>query len=134
VTAKSTITSYDQFLAQNYLASDIIIQNAVKGRDELELQRVYQINKSDSTLLFIQTHPLSQFKTDAFRLYEKELYEEITADRSEASYISFIKNQTKNSNLNQAYQALLTLYKDAKNKDGIDRFIKNYPKAPQRIE
>lgn len=134
ITAKNTITTYDQFLAQNYLASDIIFQNAVKGRDELELQRVYQINKSDSTLLFIQTHPLSQFKTDAFRLYEKELYEEITADRSETSYISFITKQSKNSNLNQAYQALLTLYKDSKNKDGIDRFIKNYPKAPQRIE
>lgn len=132
--AKNTINAYDQFLSQNYLASENIIQSAIKSRDELELQLIYNVNKSDSTLLFIQTHPLSKFKHDAFRLYEKELYEEITADHSELSYITFINTQQKNSNLNQAYQALLTLYKDAKNKEGVAQFIKNYPKAPQRID
>lgn len=131
---QNTIESYDSFLKQNYLASQSILRQALFNRDELELQYINTINKSDSTFLFIQTHPQSELKNAAVKFLEKQLFDEITAEKTEASYINFINSQAKNSHINRAYQALLTIYKDKKDKIGISNFIKNYPNAPQRTE
>jgi len=128
------IETYETFLKQNYLCSPRYRQAAISARDELEYNKVIGINKSDSTLFFMITHPMSVFKTDAFKLRERQLFNEITADKSAQSYIYFIANQSQNANINAAYRALLDIYKESKNTEGVVAFIKNYPTAPQHTE
>ncbi len=130
----NSIKVYDDYLKHNYLASSKYIITAINNRDELEYNRVIEVNKSDSTQLFILSHPLSNLRNEAFKLKERQLFEEITKDKSERNYIFFITQQSQNTNINLAYRTLLDLYKETKNKDGIAAFIKNYPLAPQRVE
>lgn len=131
---ENSIKAYDNFLTNNYLASQKYKNAAIANRDELEYNHTLEINRSDSTLLFITEHPSSVFKQEAFKLMERQVFEEVTKDRTEESYIRFITKQPNNSNLNNAYDALLELHKANKNKTGVDAFIKNYPNAHHRTE
>jgi hypothetical protein len=131
---ENSVKAYDNFLLRNYLASEKFRNEAIANRDELEYNHVIEVNKSDSTFLFMQQHPLSVFREEAFNLMEREIFEEITKDGKEESYIYFIAHQQKNANINNAYDALLELYKSAKNKTGIAAFLKNYPDAHHRTE
>lgn len=130
----NSIETYNNFLIQNYLSSPKYRTAAIAARDELEYNKIISINKSDSTHFFLITHPQSIFKSDGFKLQERQVFEEVTQNKSEESYIHFITHYAHNSNLNNAYRALLDLYKDNKNVKGIDAFIRNYPNAPQRTE
>jgi hypothetical protein len=127
----NSIKAYNDFLSKNYLASEKYRSAAIAKRDQLEFDHILEINKSDSTQLFLITHPLSSLKQEAFKLAERQKFEEITKDKTEESYIYFIKHYSKNSNLNNAYDALLEVYKSTKNKTGIEYFIKNYPNSLQ---
>ncbi len=131
---ENSIKVYNDFLSRNYLASDKLRSAAIAGRDELEYNQILQINKSDSTRLFMQQHPLSVFKEDAFKLLERQIFEEVTKDGKEESYMSFIAHYQYNTNINNAYDALLELYKSTKNKNGVAQFLKNYPNAHHRTE
>jgi hypothetical protein len=131
---ENSIKVYDDFLLRNYLASDKLRFAAIANRDELEYNQIIELNKSDSTRLFLQQHPLSVFREEAFNLLEREIFEEMTKDGKEESYIHFISQYQKNSNLNNAYDALLELYKSTKNRSGIASFLKNYPNAHHRTE
>lgn len=131
---ENSLKVYNDFLAKNYLASYKYRKAAIDSREELEYNRILEINKSDSTHLFIIEHPLSVLSEDAKKLKERQIFEEVTKDGKEESYISFIEHHSKNSNLNNAYDALLEVYKTTKNKSGIAAFIKNYPKALHRLE
>lgn len=131
---ENSIKAYDDFLFKNYLASEKIKNAAIANRDELEYNQILQINKSDSTRLFLRQHPLSVFKQEAFKLMERQIFEEFTRAGNEQSYISFIANYQANANLNNAYDALLELYKQTKNVSGVAAFLKNYPKAHHRTE
>ncbi|MBP9069321.1 MAG: WG repeat-containing protein [Bacteroidia bacterium] len=131
---ENSIKVYDDFLAKNYLTSTKYRMAAIANRDELEYNHIREINKSDSTQLFLIEHPLSVFKDEAYKLMERQIFEEITQNGKEQSYLYFIEHHQKNSNLNNAYDALLEVYKTTKNKTGIAAFIKNYPKAIHRSE
>ncbi len=131
---ENSIKVYNDFLVKNYLASNKYRLAAIANRDQLEYNHVLEINKSDSTHLFMIEHPLSVFKTEAYKLMERQVFEEVTKDRTEQSYIYFIEHHPKNSNLNNAHDALLEVYKTTKNKTGIAAFIKNYPNAIHRSE
>lgn len=131
---ENSIKAYDDFLTKNYLASSKYKSAAIANRDELEYNRILEINQSDTTLLFIQQHPLSTLKEEAFKLRERQIFAEVTKDGTEESYIDFISRYPTNSNLNNAYDALLELYKASKNENGIEAFIKNYPNAHHRTE
>lgn len=127
----NSVKAFDSFLSTNYLASQTYIYQATRQRDQLEFNHVIGINHSDSTRQFMITHPLSAFKPEAFRLYEKQVYEELTSDKSEQSYILFIASCPKSAHMNAAYRALLEIYNSTKNKNGLINFIRNYPQAPQ---
>ncbi len=131
---ENSIKVYNDFLAKNYLASDKYRKAAMANRDELEYNHILDINISDSAHLFMIEHPLSVFKEEAFKLMERQVFEEITKERKEENYIYFIQHHRKNSNLNNAFDALLELYKNTKNKTGVAAFIKNYPNALHRSE
>jgi hypothetical protein len=131
---ENSIKAYDGFLLKNYLASDKLRAAAITNRDELEYNHILEINKSDSTYLFMQQHPLSVFREEAFNLMERQVFEEITKDGKEESFIFFIAHHQNNANINNAYDALLDLYKITKNKTGVAAFLKNYPKAHHRTE
>jgi hypothetical protein len=131
---ENSIKAYNAFLAKNYLASEKYRTAAIANRDELEYNHVLEINRSDSTQLFLIQHPLSTLREEAFKLKERQVFEEITKDGKEKSFIYFITHHQKNSNLNNAYDALLELYKNTKDKTGLANFIRNYPNAHHRTE
>lgn len=128
---ENSIKAYNDFLSKNYLAPEKYRMTAITNRDELEYNHVLDINKSDSTKLFMILHPQSVFRSDAFKLMERQIFEELTKDRKAESYINFIEHYGNNANLNNAYDALLEIYKSSNNKTGIEAFIKNYPTAMQ---
>ncbi len=130
----NTITCYNAFLKNNYLASKIYLVNAVEGRDKIELNNAAKANNSDSITYFIITHPQSGLLANAHQMLDLQLFEEITQPNTEDSYKKFIAHYPKSSHLNKAYAALISIYKNTKNKDGFYSFIQNYPKAPQHID
>ncbi|MCC6372809.1 MAG: WG repeat-containing protein [Bacteroidia bacterium] len=129
-----SVASLNHFLTHNYLATDKLKKQAVYLRDELEFNQVMQTNRSDTTALFIATHPQSSFYSEALILKDRELYDELTEDDLPSTFISFIKNHPKNVLLNTAYEKLFGIYRQRADAAGLTAFVSNYPKAPQNLE
>lgn len=129
-----SVTVYNHFLRQNYLANAFILKRAVFLRDELEFNFTLSENKSSFTQQFINTHPQSEFISEAFLVLERQIYSEITKNESDAEYISFLKNHPKNVMQQSAYEKLFQIYKDKSSVAGLTFFVNNYPKAPQNLE
>ncbi len=130
----NTVTAFNYFLRNFYLAPKKIIREAVYARDELEFDQVLHVNKSDTTYAFALTHPQSSFYTEALLLIDKQLYDENTREGTAESYIYFLNKYPKNILVNTAHEKLFGIYRQQKDINGLASFVKDYPKAPQNLE
>jgi hypothetical protein len=128
---KKNADGYNKFLEQNYLARFDIISRAVYNRDRLEFDSSSLKNKSFETANFIKTHPQTELLQDAKNLFQRQLYSEITQEKSVAAYQNFIANQPNNIMLNNAYEELYQLYKNNFDTSGLSHFVSDYKNAPQ---
>jgi hypothetical protein len=131
---KNTVEAYNFFLKNNRLANHKLLKQAVYQRDEVEFNHLLMVNKSDTTELFIVTHPLSSFYSEALILKDRELYDEYTASGTAAAYRRFIQSFPKNVMINTAYEKLFLQYRQRSDIEGLSFFVKHYPGAPQVIE
>ncbi|HOZ88400.1 MAG TPA: WG repeat-containing protein, partial [Bacteroidia bacterium] len=131
---ENSVAKFDRFLLTNYLASPGIISEAVYLRDEIEFNRALNYNRSDSTREFILTHPRSNFFIEAMLLGERQIYDEVTADKTADSYKLFLKTYPKNNLRNLAYERLFEIYRQGSDLEGLKFFVANYPNAPQSLE
>lgn len=125
---------FDAFLKNNYLANNLLKEQAVYLRDEIEYNFILQNNNSKSTSEFINTHPQSAFLQQALLLIQRQVFEELTTGGNAGKYISFINNHKQNNMLNTAYENLYKIYKDSSDVEGLKNFVNNYPKAPQYLD
>jgi hypothetical protein len=130
----NTVTSYNFFLRNFYLAKKKLRQEAVYTRDELEFDAVLEINKSDTTRDFMILHPQSVFYSEALLLLDRQLYDENTKANAAETYISFLKSYPKNVMVKTAYEKLFNIYRQQKDTKGLATFVKDYPGAPQNLE
>ncbi len=121
----------DKFLNQNYLANILLLRQAIYSRDEIEYQKIISLNKSDSTQLFIVTHPQSKFLADALSLKDRQLFEEQTISKTDSAFISFINKHHNNIMLNSAFEALYSSYQKKSDINGLKHFVANFTNAPQ---
>ena len=130
----NTISAYNFFLENFYLAKKKLLQDAVYARDELEFNTVVETNNSDITGQFMLLHPQSGFYQEAFILQEKQVYDENTQANTAQAYISFLKKYPKNMMVKTAHEKLFAIYRVQKDISGLASFVKNYPEAYQNIE
>ncbi len=130
----STINDYNIFLKTYYLADKNLQKRVIFLRDELEFNSILNINKSDTTSDFLLLHPQSSFYNDAYLLRDRQLFDEVTLNKTEKEYIEFLKKYPKNTMINKAYQKIFEIYKNENNLIGLNFFIVNYPNAPQFFE
>ncbi len=130
----NTVTAYNQFLKNNYLANSFILNAAVYLRDELEFNATLSNNLSQATQFFINTHPQSNFVADAFLQLDRQIYFETTKNQHAQDYILFLKTYPKNNMRQAAFEKLFQIYKEQSSVAGLTNFVNNYPKAPQNIE
>ncbi len=132
--SKSTVYHWEQFLRQNMLAKPLLRKQAIHKRDELEFEKILQLNKSDCTVVFMQNHPMGDFFIDARLLLEKQIYTEKTLHQKPDEWIAFLKSYPNNIMVNEAYEKLFEYYQKRQSLSGLNLFVKNYPKAPQVLE
>lgn len=125
---------YNAFLQQNYLANSKLLNEVVYLRDELDYNEALSRNDSKQTKQFVITHPQSDFITEALLLIDRQIFDELTKDNTELSFINFIKINPKNVLLNSAYEKLFSIYKEKSDVKGLKSFVSNYPAAPQNLE
>ncbi|MES2681618.1 MAG: WG repeat-containing protein [Bacteroidota bacterium] len=131
---ENSVIRFDRFLLGNYLANQSIISETVYLRDEIEFNKVMSFNRSDSTREFILTHPRSNFFIEAMLLSERQIYDEVTADKKADSYKLFLTLYPKNNLRNLAYERLFEIYRQDSDLEGLKFFVANYPNAPQNLE
>ena len=129
-----SIVLYDAFLRNHYLGNKIRKQAVVYMRDELEFNKVQLIDKSDSTNLFMITHPQSKLYEEASLLKDRQVFMEWTSGNKAESYNTFLKKNPKNVMANAAYDKLFQLHKEQSNLLGLKEFVNDYPNAPQILE
>jgi hypothetical protein len=134
VKKENSISAYDFFLKNYYLANLKLTQEAVYARDGLEFDKVLEINSSDTTQQFMNLHPQSGFYQEAFMLMERQLYDENTSNNTPENYIAFIKKYPKNIMVKTAHENLFNLYRQKKDLEGLAFFVQNYPNAHQTLE
>lgn len=134
VKKNNTVTKYNQFLQNNYLANSFILSAAIYLRDELEFKATLSNNSSQATQHFINTHPQSSFVADTFLQLDRQIYFETTKNQQTHDYILFLKTYPKNNMQQTAYEKLFQIYKEQSSIAGLTSFVNNYPKAPQNIE
>jgi hypothetical protein len=132
--AQGNASALDAFILQNILAGEDIITRAVTLRDEMEFNRVVQVNQSDTTEIFIATHPQSALLLEARLLKDRQVFAEQTKSNSVAAFESFISKFPRNTMLNNAYQQLYLLLKQTSDVKGLATYVRAYPKAPQNLE
>lgn len=130
----NTIEAYNKFIIANYLSERKNLDWAIYLRDELEFNQVIAINKSDTTLRFMQSHPQSLFYGEALALKQRQVYEELTITKTAESYVRFIKLHPSSSMLNEAYESLFQIYSNSSDTAGLKKFVGNYSTAPQNTE
>lgn len=126
--------SFDRFLIENLLAKVEIRQRVIKLRDELEYQHIIQINKSDSTLAFINCHPMSVYYQEALLLVDRQLYAESTTQHLPQEWINFLKKYPKSKMINDAYEKLFDYYRKSESIAGLASYVKNYQNSPFLLE
>lgn len=131
---ENQVAAFDAFLKTYYLSSKKIINEVVYLRDELEFNKVLQINKSDTTHEFMLLHPQSRFYMEGLLLKDRELYDETTVSGTAESYVTFLKLYPKNVMVNTAYESLFKIYRQASDIQGLSFFVNTYANAPQNIE
>ncbi len=131
---ENSIVLYDAFLCNHYLGNKIRKQAVVYIRDELEFKRVQLMDKSDSTNLFMITHPQSKLYEEASLLKDRQVFMEWTSSNKAESYNTFLKKNPKNVMVNAAYDKLFQLYKEQSSVVGLKGFVHDYPNAPQNLE
>lgn len=134
IKSQGTVQAYNKFLLANYIANQTILIEAAYLRDELEFNRMIEINKSDSTLAYVLTHPQSNFLIEAVLLSERQIFDEITIDKSAESYKMFLKKYPQNTLKNAAYEKLFEIYRLQSNAVGLKYFVRAYPNAPQNLD
>ncbi len=130
----NTVAAYDHFLQTNYLCNKAVMKLARYLRDELEYNRTLQANRSDSTLLYMATHPQGNFLQESAGLLDRQLYEETTKEKRAKDYMTFIKKYPDNRMVASAYERLYSIYKQNADPAGLSYFVNTYPKAPQVTE
>jgi hypothetical protein len=131
---ENNVEAYNKFLSTHYLAKKKWVREAFYLRDELEFNRVVEVNVSDTTYAFILTHPESIFLSEAKLLKDRQLYSELTKSQTAKEYISFLRRFPRNMMANTAYEKLFTIYSFDKDVKGLGFFVSNYPSAPQVTE
>jgi len=130
----NTVSSYNFFLRNFYLARPKLLKEAVYARDGLDFNAVLELKNSDSTRSFMLLHPQSDFYQEAFVLRERQLYEENTTEGTAEEYIAFLKKYPKNLMVKNAHEKLFAIYRQQKNVQGLASFVKDYPGAYQSID
>jgi hypothetical protein len=131
---ENSIVLYDAFLCNHYLGNKIRKQAVVYMRDELEFNKMQLIDKSDSTNLFMTTHPQSKLYDEAALLKDRQVFVEWTSSNNAESYDIFLKKNPKNVMVTAAYDKLFQLLKEHSSVSGLKRFVQDYPNAPQNLE
>lgn len=130
----NTIESYNSFLISSYGGNRKVLREAVNRRDELEFNHLMDVNKSDTTVSFLVTHPQSDFYMEAFLLRDRQLFDEVTSNMRAESYRSFLKNYSKNAMVNMAYEKLFAIYKQNSDVKGLSEFVREFPNALQALD
>ena len=131
---KNSISETNAFLIKNYLASVALLVHAVHYRDKLQFNQTILQSKSDSTIEFIRTHPLSEYLNEALLLFDQQLFDEQTEGKTEGQFLGFINKYPKNRYISLAYENLFSHYKRKSNAGGLVLFVKNFLNAPQLDE
>lgn len=129
-----SIEVWDQFLERVTLADPSLKREARYKRDELEFNEVVKGNHSLKTLGFLKTHPQSAFYGEAVQLQERQIYEEMCANKSAEDYKRFLKFHPNNSMRNTALENLYGIYRNTNDVNGLVFFVKQYPNASQANE
>ncbi|MCW3076144.1 MAG: hypothetical protein JWO32_753 [Bacteroidetes bacterium] len=129
-----SVKAFNAFLIQNYLANNLMKEQAVYLRDELDYNEIILKNRSDSTLEFIQSHPQSFFYAEAVILRQRQIYAENTKNGTAPEFINFISKNKENIMLYTAYENLYKLYKLHSDINGLKTFVHSYPDSPQLNE
>jgi hypothetical protein len=130
----NTVEAWEKFLVDNYLCRRPIIQDALDHRDELEFRKCEEENSSASTHAFIVIHPLSVFLNAAYLLKDRQIFNELTTNRSAQQYISFIAKHPNNIMINTAFESLFNIYRASSDIKGLKHFVASYSAAPQYTE
>lgn len=130
----NTIEAYNSFLISNYGGNKKALREAINKRDELEFNHLMDVNKSDTTVSFLVTHPQSDFYMEAFLLRDRQLFDEVTSTMRAESYRSFLKNYSKNAMVNTAYEKLFAIYKQNSDVKGLSEFVREFPNALQTLD
>lgn len=129
-TAQS-VSGWEHFLTWNFLAPLHLKKEAVFLRDELEFNRVFSRNSSDSSMAFLLTHPQSSFRMEALILLDRQLYEEATPHKSPGEFIRFLDRSPESAMRTTALDNLYRIYCQHSDVEGLKRFVYSYPDAPQ---
>jgi hypothetical protein len=131
ISKKPTVPQLNYFLSIHYLAPEGLLFKAVNQRDDLEMNHVISKSQSDTTLLFILSHPQSSFLEEAKLLYQRQLFDEFTKSGKANAYKKFISLYPSNIMIKDAYENLFRIYRDQNDLNGLSDFVKLYPNAPQ---
>lgn len=132
--AAGSIEVWDQFLERVTLADPVLKQEARYKRDELELNEVVKLNHSLKTLAFLKSHPQSAFYGEAVQLQERQIYEEMCANKSAEEYTRFLNLHPNNSMRNTALENLYGIYRKNNDVNGLVFFVNHFPNASQTNE
>lgn len=134
VRQQNSIWACNAFLSSCYAGNKSLRKEAADLRDELELNRLMQLNRSDSTAYFLATHPESSLYAEAELLRDRQLFDEYTVSLKAASYRSFIRRYAGNAMVATARERLFALYKQQSDTAGLREFVHDFPEAPQTME
>lgn len=130
----NTVSAYNYFLQNFYVANPKWRDAALRARDELDFAANLEFNKSDSTKQFMLLHPESSLYKNASSLLEKQLYDEQTKIGTAEAYIAFLARYPKSPFVKTAHEKLFTIYRSQKDVAGLAFFVKTYPQSHQGIE
>ncbi|MBK9283127.1 MAG: WG repeat-containing protein [Sphingobacteriaceae bacterium] len=125
-----SVHKLNHLLQRSYSASPNIRKDLINLRDEIEWDKALSYAKSDSTIQFILTHPLSVYIKEALQQRDIQIFNEQTAPKTETSYFNFITKNPNSQMLNSAYRELFEIFKKNEDKGGLKKFVHAFPNSP----
>lgn len=126
--------SISHFLSTFLLASDSIKQVCFNKRDQLELTRLINFQKSDSIQIFLSKFPESVLYSKAQKLFFDFEYNEQTHKKTREQYQKFLVHYKSNPNVFYAERNLLELTRQLHSTDSLYRFIKYFSTQTTQVE
>lgn len=126
--------SISHFLSTFLLATDSIKQVCFDKRDQLELSRLINYQKSDSIQVFLSKYPESVLYSKAQKLFFDFEYNEQTNEKTREQYQRFLIHFKSNPNVFYAERNLLELTRQLYSSDSLYRFIQRFSTQTTQLE